>query len=70
MAGEPYCQIVSAHRSWKTSESELSWASLYGIAELTRTKRSPRIRQKERVRELFELFNFQEGEAAQMVKAR
>lgn len=38
--------------------SELFWASLHGIAELTRTKRFPRIRQKERVRALVELFTF------------
>ena len=38
--------------------SELFWASLHGIAELTRTKRFPRSRQKERVRALVELFNF------------
>jgi AcrR family transcriptional regulator len=37
--------------------SELFWASLHGIAELTRTKRFPRARQKERVRVLVELFN-------------
>src|SRR3984885_14904478 len=35
--------------------SELFWASLHGIAELTRTKRFPRIRQKERVKALVEL---------------
>jgi AcrR family transcriptional regulator len=38
--------------------SELFWASLHGIAELTRTKRFPRNRQKERVRVLVELFAF------------
>ena len=38
--------------------SELFWASLHGVAELTRTKRFPRIRQKERVRALVELFAF------------
>jgi AcrR family transcriptional regulator len=38
--------------------SELFWASLHGIAELTRTKRFPPIRQKERVRTLVELFAF------------
>src|ERR1700678_1042389 len=38
--------------------SELCWASLHGIAELTRTKRFPRIRQKERLRELVKLFTF------------
>ena len=38
--------------------AELFWASLHGIAELTRTKRFPRSRQKERVRTLVELFTF------------
>ena len=38
--------------------SELFWASLHGIAELTRTRRFPRKRQKERVRTLIELFTF------------
>lgn len=38
--------------------TELFWASLHGIAELTRTKRFPRSRQKERVRTLVEVFNF------------
>ena len=49
--------------------SELFWASLHGIAELTRTKRFPPIRQKERVRTLVELFTSQD-ETAQAVKAR
>jgi AcrR family transcriptional regulator len=49
--------------------SELFWASLHGIAELTRTKRFPPIRQKERVRVLVELFTSQ-GETAPVVKAR
>jgi AcrR family transcriptional regulator len=38
--------------------SELFWASLHGIAELTRTKRFPRSRQKERVSEIVKLFTF------------
>ncbi len=38
--------------------AELFWASLHGSAELTRTKRFPRSRQKERVRALVELFTF------------
>ncbi len=38
--------------------SELLWASLHGIAELTTTKRFPQIRQKERLRELVKLFTF------------
>jgi AcrR family transcriptional regulator len=36
--------------------AELFWANLHGIAELTRTKRFPPHRQKERVRTLVELF--------------
>jgi AcrR family transcriptional regulator len=38
--------------------SELLWASLHGIAELTRTKRFPPIRQKERLREIVQRFTF------------
>src|SRR6202011_1726759 len=38
--------------------SELFWASLHGIAELTGTKRFTPSRQKERVRALVELFTF------------
>jgi AcrR family transcriptional regulator len=38
--------------------SELFWASLHGIAELTRTKRLPPSRQKVRVSALVELFTF------------
>jgi AcrR family transcriptional regulator len=37
--------------------SEVFWASLHGLAELTRTKRLPRSRQKERLKALVELFN-------------
>lgn len=36
--------------------SELFWAGLHGIVELTRTKRFPRSRQKARVKTLVELF--------------
>jgi AcrR family transcriptional regulator len=38
--------------------TELFWANLHGIAELTRTRRFPPSRQKERVRALVELFTF------------
>jgi AcrR family transcriptional regulator len=38
--------------------AEMFWASLHGTAELTRTKRFPRSRQKERLRVLVELFTF------------
>jgi AcrR family transcriptional regulator len=50
--------------------SELFWASLHGIAELTRTKRFPPSRQKERVRVLVELFSFPREETTRMEKAR
>jgi AcrR family transcriptional regulator len=54
--------------------SEQFWASLHGIAELTRTKRFPGIRQgirqKERVRALVELFTFPRKETAQAVEVR
>ena len=38
--------------------SELFWAAIHGIAELTRTRRFPRSRQKERMKKLVELFTF------------
>jgi AcrR family transcriptional regulator len=50
--------------------SELFWASLHGIAELSRTKRFPPSRQKERVRTLVELFTFPRDETAPVVKDR
>lgn len=50
--------------------SELFWASLHAIAELTRTKRFPRSRQKERVRALVELFSSARAETAQVAKGR
>jgi AcrR family transcriptional regulator len=42
--------------------SELFWASLHGVAELSRTKRFPPSRQKERLRTLVELFTFPRDE--------
>jgi AcrR family transcriptional regulator len=36
--------------------AELFWASLHGVAELTRTRRFPKIRQKDRVKALVERF--------------
>jgi hypothetical protein len=38
--------------------TELFWAGLHGIADLTRTKRFPPSRQKERVKMFVELFTF------------
>ena len=50
-------ELFPGPRSRSDVLSELFWANLHGIAELTRTKRFPPIRQKERVRVLVELFN-------------
>jgi len=50
--------------------SELFWASLHGIAELTRTKRFPPSRQKERVRAIVELFTFPRDETARATRGR
>jgi AcrR family transcriptional regulator len=51
-------ELFQEHSSKPEVLSELFWASLHGIAELTRTKRLQRIRQKERVRVLVERFTF------------
>src|SRR5215813_2696908 len=51
-------ELFPGQRSKSEVISELFWASLHGIAELTRTKRFPPSRQKERVRVLVELFTF------------
>ncbi len=49
-------QLFQGQSSKPEVLSELFWASLHGIAELTRTKRFPGSRQKERVRTIVELF--------------
>ena len=51
-------ELFKWHGSKSEVLSELFWASLHGIAELTRTKRFPRSRQKERVSEIVKLFTF------------
>ena len=56
-----FSQLLELFRRQSTKAeviSELFWASLHGIAELTRTKRFPRSRQKERVKALVALFTF------------
>ena len=56
-----FSQLLELFREQITKSeviSELFWASLHGIAELTRTKRFPRSRQKERVKALVALFTF------------
>jgi hypothetical protein len=49
-------ELFPGHGSKPELMAELFWASLHGVAELTRTKRFPRSRQKERLRTLVELF--------------
>ncbi len=51
-------ELFQGHSSKSEVIAELFWASLHGIAELTRTRRFPPRRQKERVRALVELFSF------------
>src|ERR1700677_2111187 len=65
-----FLELFQEQSSKPEVTSELFWASLHGIAELSRTKRFPPIRQKERVRTLVELFTFPGDETAQVVKAR
>ena len=49
-------ELFQGQNSASEIRSELFWASLHGIAELTSTKRFTRSRQKERVKALVELF--------------
>ena len=57
-------QLFEGQRSRPEVISELLWAALHGIAELTRTKRFPPSRQKERVRTLVDLFSVSKEEPA------
>ncbi len=50
--------------------AELFWANLHGIADLTRTKRFPVKRQKERLRVLVEVFSFAIDQMAQAQKSQ
>src|SRR5277367_789387 len=65
-----FLELFQGQSSKPEALSELFWASLHGIAELTRTKRFPPSRQKERVRALVELFRFQKEETARVQKER
>jgi AcrR family transcriptional regulator len=65
-----FLELFQGQSSKSEVISELFWASLHGIAELTRTKRFKPGRQKERVRALVERFTFPGDETAQVVKAR
>ena len=49
-------QLFQGQASESAVLAELFWANLHGIAELTRTRRFPRRRQKQRIRALVKLF--------------
>lgn len=49
-------ELFTSQGSRSELVSEVFWAGLHGLAELTRTKRLPRNRQKERVKALVDLF--------------
>lgn len=53
-------ELFTSHGSKSEVLSELFWAGLHGLADLTRTKRLPRSRQKERVKALVHLFTYPE----------
>jgi AcrR family transcriptional regulator len=53
-------ELFQGHSSQPELTSELFWAGLHGIAELTRTKRFPRSRHNARVKEFVELYTFRE----------
>src|SRR6204780_4767064 len=65
-----FMELFQGQNSKSEVLSELFWASLHGIAELTRTKRFPPSRQKERLRALVLLFNLPGDETPVVVKAR
>jgi AcrR family transcriptional regulator len=49
-------ELFQEHGSKSAVRTELFWASLHGIAELSRTRRFPPSRNKERVKTLVQLF--------------
>jgi AcrR family transcriptional regulator len=51
-------ELFQGQRSKPEVLTELFWAGLHGIADLTRTRRFPPSRQKERVKMFIELFTF------------
>ena len=59
-----FLELFQGQSSKSEVIAELLWASLHGIAELTRTKRFKPSRQKARVRTLVERFTFPRDETA------
>jgi AcrR family transcriptional regulator len=52
-----FLELFQEHMPKPEVAAEVFWASLHGIAELTRTRRFPPSRQRERVKVLVELFS-------------
>jgi len=65
-----FMELFPGQSSKSDTIPELFWASLHGIAELTRTKRFKPSHQKERVRALVELFTLPAEKTATVVKTR
>ena len=63
-------QLFQGQSSNPEVHSELFWASLHGVAELTRTKRFPPSRRKERIRALVGLFSIPRDELTPVQKAK
>jgi AcrR family transcriptional regulator len=59
-------ELFPEQTSRSTILSELLWAGLHGIADLTRTARLPSHRQKQRVKALIELFTYLDERSAQL----
>ena len=55
-------ESFAGKKSKREVVAELFWASLHGIAELTRTKRFPEGRQRERIRALVQQFTLATNE--------
>ena len=63
-------ELFGGQRSKREVTAELFWASLHGIAELTRTKRFPGCRQSERIKTLVERFTLATDETGREANAR
>lgn len=61
-------ELFSEQSTRSEALAEVFWASLHGIAELTRTKRFPPRRQKERLRALVEVFSLATSHLEQVEK--
>jgi AcrR family transcriptional regulator len=63
-------ELFAGQKPKREVMAELFWASLHGIAELTRTRRFPESRQQERIRALVEQFIFGTDETGRQANAR